>query len=490
MDMIVLQKLLSAMSGARVLAVGDVMVDRFVYGDVSRVSAEAPVPILARARESVMLGAAGNVARNVAALGGQATLIGVVGEDAAAEEARDLIAGEAGARGALTAAMISDPSRPTTTKVRFVSAGQQLLRVDHEVVRPVEGGVEVALTKTIAEAADAGAILLSDYGKGAVTDAVIAACLEAARRLGAPLIVDSKARGFGRYGEAHVVKPNAAELAFATDLPTGSDAEIEAALARALELCHCRAILVTRAAKGMSLAVRGEAVRHFRRPPPEVFDTAGAGDTALAALGLALATGAGLAEAAELALLASSVVVEKSGVASVSPDELLEAELAAHREPTEAKIVTVEGMQRAVGRWRERGLKVGFTNGCFDILHPGHVAYLTEARSWCDRLIVGLNSDASVRRAKGEGRPVNPLEARALVLAGLACVDLVTAFDEDTPAALIAAARPDLLVKGGDYEVDAIVGADLVQAWGGEVRVARFVDGHSTTATLAKAARS
>jgi D-beta-D-heptose 7-phosphate kinase/D-beta-D-heptose 1-phosphate adenosyltransferase len=490
MDMIVLQKLLSAMSGARVLAVGDVMVDRFVYGDVSRVSAEAPVPILARAHESVMLGAAGNVARNVAALGGHATLIGVVGEDQAADEARELIAGEAGVRGALTAAMVSDPDRPTTTKVRFVSAGQQLLRVDHEVARPVTGGVELALTKMIAEAAGAGAILLSDYGKGAVTDAVIAACLAVARRLGAPLIVDSKARGFGRYGEADVVKPNAAELAFATDLPTVTDAEIEAALARALELCHCRAILVTRAARGMSLAVRGEAVRHFRRPPPEVFDTAGAGDTALAALGLALATGAGLDEAVELALLASGVVVEKAGVASVSPDELLEAELAAHREPTEAKIVTVEGMQRAIGRWRERGLKVGFTNGCFDILHPGHVAYLTQARSWCDRLVVGLNSDASVRRAKGDGRPVNPLEARALVLAGLACVDLVSAFDEDTPAALIAAARPDLLVKGGDYEMDAIVGADLVQSWGGEVRVATFVEGHSTTATLAKAARS
>jgi D-beta-D-heptose 7-phosphate kinase/D-beta-D-heptose 1-phosphate adenosyltransferase len=318
---------------------------------------------------------------------------------------------------------------------------------------------------------------------------VITACLAAAKANGAPLIVDSKARGFGRYGAADVVKPNAAELAFATDLPTVTDAEIEAALAKALDVCHCRAILVTRAAKGMSLAVRGHATRHFRRPPPEVFDTAGAGDTALAALGLALASGADLGEAVELALLASSVAVEKAGVATVSPDELMEAELAAHRAPTEAKIVTVEGMERAIGRWRERGLKVGFTNGCFDILHPGHIAYLAQAKSWCDRLVVGLNSDASVRRAKGEGRPVNSLEARALVLAGLACVDLVTAFDEDTPAELIAAARPDLLVKGGDYAIEDIVGADLVKGWGGEVRIAAFVDGHSTTATLAKAAR-
>ncbi|HEY1447863.1 MAG TPA: D-glycero-beta-D-manno-heptose 1-phosphate adenylyltransferase [Caulobacteraceae bacterium] len=486
MDIIALQNRLSAMAGTPVVVVGDVMVDRFVHGAVSRVSAEAPVPILARTGEQVMLGAAGNVARNLVKLGGLPRLVGVVGEDAAGSEARALFS-EAGSEGAL----ILDAARPTTTKIRFISAGQQLMRVDHELTDPVSDDVERNLTQAIADKAKgARAILLSDYGKGVVTDAVIQACLAAAKAAGAPLIIDSKARHFARYGEADIVKPNAAELAFATDLPTSTDAEIEAALAKALSLSPCRAILVTRSAQGMSLAERGEPVRHFRRPAPEVFDTAGAGDTALAALGLALAAGATLDEAVELALLASSVVVQKAGVAAVSPDELLEAELAAHRAPTEAKIVTTEGMVRAVGRWRERGLKVGFTNGCFDILHQGHIAYLSQARSWCDRLIVGLNSDASVRRAKGEGRPVNSLEARALVLASLACIDLVTAFDEDTPIDLIAAARPDLLVKGGDYEIETIVGADLVQGWGGEVRIANFIEGHSTTATLAKAGRA
>ena len=484
MEIIALQKLLSAMNGARVLAVGDLMVDRFVYGEVSRVSAEAPVPVLARSHENVMLGAAGNVARNVAALRGEAILLGVVGEDVMAGEARDLIVADAGIEGRL----VVDKARPTTTKVRFISAGQQLLRVDHESTVPAAGAAEGKLVASVAELAlDTGAILLSDYGKGVVTEAVIAACLAAAKACGIPLVVDSKARHFGRYGASDLVNPNAAELAFATDMPTGTDAEVEAALAKALDVCACRAILVTRAAKGMSLAVRGEAVRHFRRTPPEVFDTAGAGDTALAGLGLALAAGAEIDEAVELALLASSVVVEKAGVAAVTPDELLEAELAARRAPTEAKVVTVEGMQRAIARWRERGLKIGFTNGCFDIIHPGHIAYLTQARSWCDRLVVGLNSDASVKRAKGPGRPLNPLEARALVLAGLSCVDLVTAFDEDTPAELIVAAHPDLLVKGGDYEADKIVGADMVKGWGGEVRIATFVEGHSTTATLAKA---
>jgi len=480
MDIITLQKRLSAMAGTPVLVVGDVMVDRFVHGAVSRVSAEAPVPVLAKAHEGVMLGAAGNVARNIAVLGGEPTLVGVVGADGAAEEARALM------KEGMTSRVVADPDRPTTTKTRFVSTGQQLLRLDHEVTRPIEGAVEDALLAHVA-ASDAQAILVSDYGKGVVTKRVIAACLAAAKASGAPLIVDSKARHFGVYGEADIVKPNATELAFATDLPTDTDAEVEIALAEALKRSACRAILVTRAAKGMSLAVRGEAVRHFRRPPPEVFDTAGAGDTALATLGLALAANAPLDEAVELALLASSMVVEKAGVATVSPDELLEAELAAHREPTEAKIVTREGLLRAVQRWRARGLKVGFTNGCFDILHPGHVSYLTQARSWCDRLIVGVNSDASVRRSKGEDRPVNPLEARALVLAGLACVDLVVAFDDDTPADLIEAVRPDVLVKGGDYAADKIVGAAEVRAWGGEVKIAAFVEGHSTTATLVKA---
>ena len=377
---------------------------------------------------------------------------------------------------------------PTTTKTRFVSDGQQLLRVDQESTKEADGEIVARLSAEIATASPGvRAILLSDYGKGVVTASVVAACLSAARQNGAPLIVDSKARHFGLYGEADLIKPNAAELAFTTGQPTETDAEIEAALARALDLSPCRAVLVTRAARGMSLAVRGEAVRHFRRPPPEVFDTAGAGDTALAALGLALAAGAALDEAVEIALLASSIVVEKAGVASVTADEMLEAELAAHRAPTEAKIVTTEGLLRQIGLWRERGLRVGFTNGCFDILHPGHVAYLTQARSWCDRLIVAVNSDDSVRRTKGEGRPLNSLEARALVLAGLACVDLVTAFDEDTPTELIRKARPDLLVKGGDYSVEAVVGADLVNSWGGDVRIGEFVDGHSTTAMLAKA---
>ena len=481
MELLALQKLLSDVVGVRVLTVGDLMVDRFVHGEVSRVSAEAPIPILARTHESVMLGAAGNVARNVAALGGEASLVGVVGQDAPAHEATALIGEEAGVEGFL----IADAHRSTTVKTRFVAAGQQLLRLDLETTAPVGGEVEQRLVRTIHDAAKgAGAILLSDYGKGVATAAVIGACLAAAKAQGAMLIVDSKARGFARYGAADVVKPNAAELSRATDLPTGTDGEVEAALAKALDSSDCGAILVTRSAKGMSLAVRGEAARHFRRPPAEVFDTSGAGDTALAALGVALAAGADLHEAIDLALLASSVAVEKAGTATVTADELVEAELAAHRAPAEAKVAGVSRMVRDVACWRASGMKIGFTNGCFDILHPGHIAYLGQARGWCDRLIVGLNTDRSVRANKGPGRPVNPLETRALVLAGLACVDLVVPFDDETPEALIAAARPDILIKGSDYTDQGVVGHAIVTAYGGEVRLAAFVEGHSTTATL------
>jgi D-beta-D-heptose 7-phosphate kinase/D-beta-D-heptose 1-phosphate adenosyltransferase len=239
----------------------------------------------------------------------------------------------------------------------------------------------------------------------------------------------------------------------------------------------------------MSLAERGGAVRHFRRPPPEVYDTSGAGDTVLAAVGAALASGASLTEAIEFALLAAGVVVQKAGTATASPDEVIEAEILERVAPAEAKIATPQRMAREAEGWRERGLRVGFTNGCFDILHRGHIAYLDQAREWCDRLIVGLNSDHSVRALKGEGRPVNDLESRALVLAGLRSVDLVVPFEEATPETLIQAARPNVLIKGADYTLDGVVGRELVESWGGQVRLADFVEGHSTTATISKLAK-
>ncbi len=471
------------LAGTRVVVVGDVMLDRFVYGEVSRISAEAPVPVLAHVRESAMLGGAGNVARNVAAAGGRAALVGVLGEDGPGAEAARLVGLETDVENHL----IADPNRPTTVKTRFSSGGQQLLRLDNEATEPIAGEIEASVVAAVHNAAQGcGAILLSDYGKGVVTTAVVAACRAAASR-GAILIVDSKARGLDRYGRVDLIKPNAAELARATDLPTETDAHIEAALTTALTVCEAGGILVTRAAKGMSMALRGEPIRHFSRRAAEVFDTAGAGDTALALVGLALAAGAEHATAVELALIACGVVVEKAGVATVSAREIIDAAFSSDRVSV-GGVASLDEMAAQVARWRLEGLRVGFTNGCFDILHSGHVAYLAQARSWCDRLVVGLNTDRSVSAAKGPSRPVNPLEARASVLTALACVDLVVGFDEDTPLRLIEAARPDILIKGGDYALEMVVGGDLVRSWGGEVKLATFVDGYSTTDTLRRAA--
>ena len=481
MEFTALQDLIRGIPGVRVICVGDVMVDRFVYGEVTRLSAEAPIPVLARRREMVMLGAAGNVARNVSALGGQVALVGVIGSDIEGREALRLV----GDDGRIEGALVTDTARPTTLKTRFISGGHQLLRVDVEETDAVSAETSVRLARAVRDVAPgSGVIILSDYGKGVVTDEVIAAC----RNSGLPVLVDSKARSFQRYGAVDVIKPNASELARASGLPTGTDAEVEAALARALELCEARAILVTRAAQGMSLAVRGQSIRHFPGSPREVFDVSGAGDTAIAALGTGLAAGKSIEDAITFALLASGVAVGKVGTATVTPDELVEAALSAHMAAAEAKVATVARMVEEIARWRARGLRVGFTNGCFDILHRGHVAYLAQARSWCDRLIVGVNSDRSVRALKGEGRPVNDLESRALVLAGLASVDLVAPFDEDTPLELIRSARPDVLIKGADYTESEVVGGDLVRGWGGEVRLAPLVEGYSTTAAIRRMA--
>jgi D-beta-D-heptose 7-phosphate kinase/D-beta-D-heptose 1-phosphate adenosyltransferase len=304
------------------------------------------------------------------------------------------------------------------------------------------------------------------------------------------VIVDPKGLSFARYGSVDLIKPNAKELSLVVNLPVNTDEEAEIALKAALEACTAKAILVTRAGAGMSLAVRGGEVRHFRARAQAVFDVSGAGDTCLAALGAGLAAGAELEDAVRLALLASGVVVAKPGTAVVTPVELRDAELGARLQQLEHKFADLDAARAQVVRWRAKGLRVGFTNGCFDILHRGHVAYLAQARSWCDRLVVGLNSDASIRRLKGESRPVNDLESRALVLAGLSSVDLVAPFEDDTPIKLIEGLRPDVLIKGADYTVETVVGSDLVLAYGGEVRLAPLVEGYSTTKAIARMSKA
>lgn len=474
LDLGALQKLLERVRDLKVACVGDLMLDRYVYGEVSRISPEAPIPVLRTRRTTAMPGGVGNVARNVAALGGLAQLGAIAGDDAAGEELRALVAAD----GRIVDFVARPNGAATIVKTRFVAAGQQLLRLDDEVATSSIDNSD-AFT-------DASAILLSDYAKGFVGDDLIAAALEAARKSGAPVIVDPKGRDFARYGAIDVIKPNASELAGATGLPVETDAEIEAALAALLAATTAKAVIVTRAGRGMSLMRRDGPVQHFPGRAREVFDVSGAGDTVLASLGLALGAGASLETAVQFAILASGVVVGKAGTAVVTPTELIDAELSQHAVAAQAKVTPLDELAAEVEGWRRQGLKVGFTNGCFDILHRGHVAYLAQARSWCDRLVVALNTDASVRRLKGEGRPVNDLDSRAVVIGGLSSVDRVTSFDDPTPIALIERLRPDVLIKGSDYTREGVVGGDLVESWGGVVRLADFKDGFSTTRTIEK----
>ncbi|HLI10981.1 MAG TPA: D-glycero-beta-D-manno-heptose-7-phosphate kinase [Alphaproteobacteria bacterium] len=475
-----------ALSGVRVLCLGDAMLDRYVYGTVERVSPEAPIPVLRIERERAMLGGAGNVVRNLAALGAVARFQAVIGDDAAGREIAALLAAEKGMKPAL----IVERGRASGIKTRFVAATQQLLRTDQESVKPIDAASEATLIAGAKAAlSDADVVVLSDYGKGVLTDRVLREVIEAARAGKRPVVVDPKGFDYGRYRGADLVTPNRAELAAATRLPVGTEAEIVTAAQRLIESCGFGAVLVTRGADGMTLVTTAGAVDHLAAEAREVFDVSGAGDTVVAGVAAGLAAGLSLVDAARLANVAAGIVVAKAGTAVAHASEIFTALHAQELLSHETKIVTLREALDRVETWRRHGLKIGFTNGCFDLLHPGHVSLLAQARGACDRLVVGLNSDASVTRLKGANRPVQHDSERAVVLASLATVDLVVIFAEDTPLALIETLRPDVLVKGADYTVDRVVGADFVQSYGGRVLLAQLKPGQSTTATLARLGR-
>lgn len=470
-------------TGSNIICIGDTMLDRFVYGSVDRISPEAPVPVFRQHRIDEMPGGAGNVARNVAALGAHAVLIGIVGCDEAGRQLEKAISGLEHIDGRL----ITAEARPTTLKTRYVATGQQVLRVDTEEAATITSATQRAVIEALHQhAKGAGAILISDYAKGVITEAVCRAIGDIAREHSIPVIVDPKGRDFRKYGDVAVIKPNAAELMAATGLPSYSDKDVAAGLVAAKNASRAKAIVVTRAEKGMSYLEDNADVIHLRGEAREVYDVSGAGDTSLAALGLGLAAGGPLEQAVALAIIASGLAVAKAGTAAVLYDELIEA---IDRGSTAYNVAqtSLPSTLAKVNGWRDLNLRVGFTNGCFDILHPGHLKVLEEARARCDRLIVGLNSDTSVKRLKGACRPVNNEDSRARVLSALKVVDDVVIFEEDTPEQLIQKLQPDLLVKGGDYEIQDIVGADFVQARGGEVHIVPLVDGESTTSTIERA---
>jgi D-beta-D-heptose 7-phosphate kinase/D-beta-D-heptose 1-phosphate adenosyltransferase len=470
--------LVDRLAGARVLCVGDVMLDHYVYGEVERVSPEAPIPVLAVERETRTLGGAGNVLRNLDALGAAACFVSVVGDDPAGIEVRKLVPASAEAH------VLVERERLTTVKTRYVAAHQQLLRADRETVRPLRQHLREDLLRLVGEAlGQHQVVIVSDYGKGVLAGDVAGAIIRAARAAGRTVVVDPKDRDWSRYAGASVLKPNRRELADATGLPVATEAEIVAAARQALARHGFDALLVSRSEDGVLLAEAGGAVHGFATEAREVFDVSGAGDTMVATLAAALAAGAGLADAARLANTAAGIVVGKVGTAVVHGAEL-RAAILAEDEERHPKVLPLASALDRIEAWRRQGARIGFTNGCFDLLHPGHVSLLAQAKAACDRLVVGLNSDASVRRLKGAGRPVQAEAARAQVLASLASVDLVVVFAEDTPLELIGAIRPDLLVKGADYSLDQVVGRDLVQGYGGKVLLAVLEPGHSTTATI------
>jgi D-beta-D-heptose 7-phosphate kinase/D-beta-D-heptose 1-phosphate adenosyltransferase len=469
-----------------VLCVGDLMLDDFVYGEVSRISPEAPAPVLAVTRNELVVGGAGNVARNLAAIGAHCVLVGVVGEDEASRTLMRALAAEA----LIEPHLVVDPSRPTTRKVRFVSEhhSTHLLRADWEMAGAINAGTEKAIIdRALAVLPGVASVVLSDYAKGVLTRQAIRSVIEEARRLGKPVIVDPKGKDFSVYKGATLITPNRQELAEATRHVLASEADIAAAAGELNGVIGSEAVLVTRSEAGMSLVpARGEPV-HVAAYPVKVRDVSGAGDTVVAVLAAMLAAKTSFEDAMRAANAAAAVVVGKRGTATVSAAELRHRILpAASLAPEEKIIFDWSVLDERLAEWRRQGVRVGFTNGCFDILHRGHVKLLTQARAACDRLIVGLNGDASVTRLKGEGRPVQEAHARAEVLAALESVDLVVIFDQDTPLELIRRVSPKVLVKGGDYRREGVVGHELVEADGGEVILIDLVPGVSTTGIVRK----
>ncbi|MGY3616521.1 D-glycero-beta-D-manno-heptose-7-phosphate kinase [Bradyrhizobium sp. USDA 10063] len=481
------ETLSQALSRQTVLCIGDLMLDEFVYGEVSRISPEAPAPVIAVQRSETNVGGAGNVARNIASLGGRCIFVGLIGEDETGAKLKAALAEESG----IESRLVCDSARPTTRKVRFVSEhfSTHMLRADWEQPQPATGEIEQQLIDTILpELARADIVLLSDYAKGVLTARVIRNTIDAARKLGKRVIVDPKSLNLAIYRGATMLTPNRKEFAEATRSRADSPDAIAEAAEDAMRLADCEAMLVTQGEHGMTLVVReGEAV-HVPALPVKVRDVSGAGDTVAAALALSLAAKADWETALRVASAAAAVAVGKTGTATVSPAELRRKILPHASLAAEEKIVAAGGdLGAQLSEWRRQGLRVGFTNGCFDILHPGHVKVLTAARGACDRLIVGLNSDASVRRLKGQGRPVQDERARAEVLAALEAVDLVAIFEEDTPINLITAIKPSVLVKGGDYTREQVVGHEIVEAHGGEVLLVDILPGFSTTSLVARA---
>ncbi len=498
-----LAPLISRIGSARLLVLGDIMLDRYVYGAVERISPESPVPVLSIAREESMLGGAGNVLSNLAGLGAGCNLLAVLGNDDEARQVRAMVRDA----GFPDDGLIVDDSRPTTVKTRFLASHQQLLRTDSEKPAAISDALMAALLERAkAHIAGAGAVILSDYGKGLLRQDLIAEIVRMARTHGIPVLVDPKGQDYSRYAGASIVTPNRKELSEATGgRETRTDQDIVDAARHLIGYSGISSVVATRSRDGISV-IESDGAGDFAAPVHlatealEVFDVSGAGDTVIATIGAALAAGASLKDAARLANVAGGIVVQKVGTAPIRAIELQDAATGVNGESRKADAARARAAKICAGwdeaaedvkRWRAKGLKVGFTNGCFDILHAGHVTYLNKAREMCDRLVIAVNADESVRRLKGPSRPVNDQMARARVLGALGSIDLVIVFgsqpeENDTPNLLISRLKPDIHFKGGDYRPDQLPEGRIVESYGGRVVIIPFEDGFNTTQTIGR----
>lgn len=463
---------------AHILVVGDLMLDRYWHGTSSRISPEAPVPVVNVSETEDRPGGAGNVALNMAALGSKVSLVSIIGDDEAGQILHDRLR----AAKIHTNLQVSR-TKPTITKLRVVSRHQQLLRMDFEEKFEASDSSEFA-AKVKGLIGRTSALVLSDYAKGSLPDCQ--ALIRIARDAGVPVLVDPKGSDFTRYRGATILTPNFHEFEEVVGKCSSEEEIVEKGetLMRQLDL---QALLVTRGEQGMTLLRHHQPELHLPARAREVFDVTGAGDTVIATLAAAIAAGQSMPEATALANLAAGIVVGKMGTATLSPAELRRAVIA--EQGAERGVVTEDQLLMALEEARASGEKIVFTNGCFDIIHAGHVGYLEEARKQGDRLVLAVNSDDSIRRLKGSGRPINPLDRRMAVLAGLESVDWVVCFEEDTPERLLRRIKPDVLVKGGDYSEDQVVGNQIVKAYNGSVKVLSFYDNCSTTSIVNKILR-
>ena len=480
-----LADIIDRFAGIEVLVVGDIMADHYVRGSVSRTSPEAPVPILAVEEEEWLPGGAANVARNLVSLGAEVHLVGLVGEDAAGSRLAERLAGEP----RLHAHLLTDPTRPTVEKTRCVAQGQQMLRIDRETTSPIEGALLDRAMETVEGLLPkCRGVIVSDYAKGFLPPEFLRRLGEAVCGSGVPMLVDPKGLDFARYAGATVVTPNRREASEFTRVPIRDDASAERAATAIQEVVAGEAVIVTRGAAGVTVRLRDGTVHHLRARAREVYDVTGAGDTFIGVVGLGVSAGAEMRQAAELGNLAAGIAVGLAGVATVSPQALRRACAEEITAPV-SKRRTLPELESICRSLRQKGRRIVFTNGFFDLLHYGHVQLLQEARRLGDVLVVAVNSDESTRRLKGPPRPILKQAERLDVLGALPAVDHLIVFEDDTPVELLRRLHPDVLVKGGPAGSgpEGVVGREIVEEYGGEVRLLWFDNQPSITGILERA---